>query len=160
MTIEAADAICRLKYAHFRLLDTKELVALGGLFTEDATTDYESAPCPQTGRAEIVGFLAESLSDPDIVHVHHGHHPEIDVKGDGTATGIWYLFDKVIAPAFDFVLEGTALYEDVYVLVGEEWKIRHSGYHRIYEERRRHSTGELLSVSSRFQARSDPRPAP
>jgi hypothetical protein len=151
MTLEAVEAICRLKYTYFRLLDTKQFDLLGGLFTEDGTADYESAPRPYAGRAEIVEFLSSSLSDPGLVTLHQGHHPEIDVAGDGTATGIWYLSDKVIGPAYDFMLEGTALYEDAYVEVGGEWRFTHTGYSRIYEERRRHSTGELLSFTSRFQ---------
>ena len=115
MSDEATEAICRLKYKYFRLLDTKRFVELGELFIEDATTDYQSAPSPHNGRAEIVEFLVNSLSDPGIVHLHNGHHPEIDVHGDGTASGMWYLFDKVIVPAADFMLEGTGIYEDNYV---------------------------------------------
>jgi hypothetical protein len=158
MNLEATEAICRLKYAYFRLLDTKRFVELGELFVEDATTDYQSAPGPQSGRAEIVEFLTSSLTDPGIVHVHNGHHPEIDVHDNGTASGTWYLYDKVIAPAYDFLLEGTALYEDVYVLVDGEWKIKHSGYRRIYEEHRKHSTGELLSFTSRFDPEGSGQP--
>ncbi|HWD52032.1 MAG TPA: nuclear transport factor 2 family protein [Acidimicrobiales bacterium] len=154
MSDEATDAICRLKHKYFRLLDTKRFVELGELFVEDATTNYQSAPGPHTGRVEIVEFLVNSLSDPGIVHLHNGHHPEIDIHGDGTASGMWYLFDKVIVPAADFVLEGTGIYEDDYVLVDNQWMFRHSGYRRIYEEHRKHSTGELISFSSRFQTAS------
>ena len=150
MTLEAVEAICRLKYAYFRLLDTKQFDALGELFTEDGTADYEPPPTVR-GRAEIVAFLSGSLSDPGLVTLHQGHHPEIEVGGDDTATGTWYLSDKVFGPAYDFLLEGTALYQDTYARVGGEWKFTHTGYSRIYEERRRHSTGELVSFTSRFQ---------
>lgn len=155
MAIDALESIRRLKYAYFRLLDTKQFAELGALFTEDATTAYESGSLTQTGRAAIVDFLTASLSDPGIVHVHNGHHPEIDVHGDGTASGTWYLEDRVIIPAADLVLGGTALYDDTYVEVDGEWKIRHTGYQRIYEERRKHSTGELLSFATRFTDGSD-----
>jgi SnoaL-like domain len=154
MTSDAVDAICRLKYAYFRLLDTKQFAELGELFTVDATTAYEAGLYSQTGRMEIVEFLVSSLADAGIVHVHNGHHPEIHVNDDGTATGTWYLEDKVIIPAADLVLGGTALYDDSYRLVGDEWKICSTGYRRIYEERRKHSTGELLSFRSRFQPES------
>lgn len=154
MPDDAVESIRRLKYAYFRLLDTKQFAELGELFVEDATTAYESGNLTQHGREEIVEFLTTSLSDPGIVHLHNGHHPEIDVHGDGTASGTWYLEDKVIIPAFDLVLGGTALYDDTYVLVEDGWRIKHTGYRRIYEERRKFTTGELISFTSRFQPES------
>jgi hypothetical protein len=33
---------------------------------------------------------------------------------------------------------------------GGRWRIDHTGYERVFEEHRRHSTGELLSFRSRF----------
>ncbi len=78
----------------------------------------------------------------DLVSMHHGHHPEITVEGD-IAQGIWYLHDKVLVPAFDFSLEGAALYTDRYVRVDGEWLIVHTGYERIFEAT--WSTAELPS---------------
>ncbi len=140
------DSICQVKYAYFRLLDLKRFVELWELLTEDATTAYQSGELRQSGREAIVAFLEESLGDPGIVTMHNGHHPEIDVGDDGTATGRWYLEDRVIVPAHDFELHGTALYEDRYAKVDGEWRIAHTGYDRIYEEHTRYSTGEVRSI--------------
>jgi hypothetical protein len=148
------ESIRRLKYTYFRLLDTKQFLDLGKLFVEDGTTAYEAGTLRQEGRAAIVEFLKSSLGDPGIITFHSGHHPEIDVHTDGTATGIWYLEDRVIVPAFDLVLGGTAFYEDAYVIDDGEWRIRHTGYNRIYEERRRLKSGELISFTSRFDTAS------
>lgn len=147
----AIEAVRALKHAYFRLLDTKQFAALGELFTEDGTTAYEAGALAHRGRAAIVAFLEESLSGSGIVTVHTGHHPEIELHPDGTATGTWYLADRVVVPAADLVIAGTALYHDTYVETPEGWRIAHTGYERIYEERRRHSTGELISFSSRFE---------
>ena len=147
---DGVEPILRLKHAYFRLLDTKRFRELGQLFTEDGTTAYEAGALRQEGREAIVEFLMSSLGDSGIVTVHTGHHPEIDLHEDGTATGTWYLEDRVIVPAFDLVLGGTALYDDRYVLDRGQWRIQHTGYHRIYEERRTFTTGELISFSSRF----------
>jgi hypothetical protein len=152
MAEEATEAIRRLKYAYFRLLDTKQFAELGELFVEDGTTAYEGGTHRQHGREAIVDFLTTSLGDPAIVHLHNGHHPEIEIHSDGTATGTWYLEDKVLIPAYDLVIEGTALYDDTYVLVDGEWRIKHTGYQRIFEERRKFTTGELISFTSRFQS--------
>lgn len=145
MTFDDIDAICRLKYAYFRLLDQKRFTELGELLTEDVTTSYQSGDMRQRGRAEVVAFLEKSLGDPGIVTMHNGHHPEVDVNG-ATATGRWYLEDRVIVPGADFALCGTAIYEDRYVKADGTWRIAHTGYERIYEEHRSYSTGVVISV--------------
>jgi hypothetical protein len=75
-----------LKYRYFRLLDTKRFTELGQLLTEDATTSYQSGELSYQGRDAIVAFLEESLGSGDIVTMHNGHHPEIELTGATTAT--------------------------------------------------------------------------
>jgi hypothetical protein len=144
------EAIRRLKHSYFRLLDTKRFDELGQLLTADATSAYQSGELSQQGRDAIVAFLKQSLADPGMVSMHTGHHPEIDLTSDTSATGTWYLEDRVIIPAADIEIQGTALYRDEYVKVDGEWKIRHTGYERIFERQRRPSTGETTSFKSRF----------
>lgn len=149
------EAIKQLKHAYFRLLDSKQFEELGELFVEDATTSYESGKYQHTNRAEAVAFLSDALGDTGIVHEHLGHHPEIVVTGE-TATGTWYLHDRVILPGADFELGGTAVYRDQYVKTNGAWQIKHTGYERIYEEQRKHSTGELIGFRSRFDEPAAP----
>ena len=158
--LAATDALARLKHAYFRLLDTKEFEALGRLLTDDVTTAYASGELAFTGRQAVVDFLVESLGAPGIVTMHHGHHPELALDGPDAATGTWYLEDRVIVPDADFEIHGTAVYSDRYARSGDAagdpyggWRIAHTGYDRVFEQRRRHSTGELLSFSSRFTSR-------
>ncbi|HUY22464.1 MAG TPA: nuclear transport factor 2 family protein [Acidimicrobiales bacterium] len=146
MDLAEIEAIRQLKYAYFRLLDLKRFSELGELLTEDATTGYQSGTLQHTGRAAIVAFLQESLGDPGIVTMHNGHHPEISLTSATTATGRWYLEDRVIVPAHDFELHGTALYEDRYAKDGAAWRIAHTGYDRIFEEHRHYSTGAVRSI--------------
>ena len=49
-----------------------------------------------TGADEIVAFLRETLGE--VITVHHGHMPEIDVTSPTTATGIWALQDILVWP--------------------------------------------------------------
>ncbi len=141
-------AIEQLKYAYFRLLDTKRFEELGALFTDDATTSYQNGELCQHGRDEIVAFLRSAIGDEGIVTMHHGHHPEIHVGGDD-ATGRWYLEDRVVVPGADLELRGTALYEDRYRRTADGWRISHTGYQRIFEEERSWRTGELRRFTSR-----------
>ena len=144
------EAIRHLKYAYFRTLDLKQFDELGRLLAEDATAAYEDGKTVLEGRDAIVRWLGSVLGDPGIVTEHHGHHPEIAFTSDTTATGTWYLQDRVIVPAADIEIGGTAFYDDRYVLSGEGWRIAHTGYTRVFEEHRTHSTLEVRSFTSRF----------
>ncbi len=66
------------------------------------------------------------------------------------AQGIWYLQDRVIVPAADIEIRGTAFYDDRYRMAEEGWRIAHTGYTRVFEEQRTHSTFEVRSFTSRF----------
>jgi hypothetical protein len=146
----ALEAIKQLKYAYFRTLDLKEFEALGALLTEDATSSYEDGKTVLEGREAIVRWLSSVLGDPGIVTEHHGHHPEITWRSDTEAEGVWYLQDRVIVPAADVEIAGTAFYADRYRLTDAGWLISHTGYRRVFEEHRTHTTFEVRSFSSRF----------
>jgi SnoaL-like domain len=152
-TAGEVEAIRRLKYAYFRTLDLKEFEALGELLTVDATAAYEDGKTVLDGRSAIVNWLSQALGSPDIVTEHHGHHPEIDFTSDVTATGTWYLQDRVIVPSADLEIGGTAFYADRYVKTDDGWRIAHTGYMRVFEEHRVHSTLAVRSFSSRFAPR-------
>jgi hypothetical protein len=151
-TAAELEAIRRLKYAYFRTLDLKQFEELGALLTEDATSAYEDGRTVLEGRSAIVSWLSSVLGDTGIVTEHHGHHPEITFTSDATADGTWYLQDRVIVPGADIEIAGTAFYSDRYRLTGEGWRIAHTGYTRVFEEHRTHSTLEVRSFTSRFGA--------
>jgi hypothetical protein len=144
------EAIRRLKYAYFRTLDLKEFDALGELLTVDATASYEDGKTTLDGRTAIVDWLSGALGGPEIVTLHHGHHPEIDFTSDTSAAGTWYLQDRVVIVAADLEIAGTAFYEDHYVKQDGRWLIAHTGYMRVFEEHRTHSTLAVRSFNSRF----------
>ena len=133
------EQILALKHAYFRTLDLKEFDRLGELLTEDCEAGYDGGNLSFTGRAAIVEFLSTSLSDP-----------EINWISDDEAMGVWYLEDRVIIPAADLEIGGTAFYEDRYLRVDGHWRIAATGYSRVFEERRAFSTRELQSFTSRF----------
>jgi hypothetical protein len=151
-TATELEAIRRLKYAYFRTLDLKQFDELGRLLTEDATASYEDGKTVLTGRQAIVSWLASVLGDTGMVTEHHGHHPEIDFTSEREAEGTWYLEDRVIIPAADLEIGGTAFYSDRYRLTDEGWRIAHTGYVRVFEEHRTHSTLAVRTFRSRFDA--------
>lgn len=125
--------IRQLKYRYFRHVDTKDWDGVASCFVPEATAGYPQRECGS--RDEIIAFLSESMV-PDLVTMHHGHHPEITLDGD-RATGTWYLHDKVMVAAYDFGLEGAAIYTDRYVRTDAPdlggWRMSHTGYQRVFE---------------------------
>ncbi len=128
------DAIKRLKYKYLRCVDCKLLEDLSQCFTEDATTSYEGGKHSQAGREAIMRFF-NSAEFRRIVTMHHVHHPEIEITGPDAARATWSLEDYVIDTGANWTLHGGALYEDEYVRVNGEWKIKHTGFVRTFWER-------------------------
>ena len=125
------DAIERLKYRYLRSLDLK----LWDEFADTLTPDVSASYGPKLrfeGRDAVVEFMRNSLP-PAIITVHQCHHPEIEVDGD-TATGTWYLDDKVIITEHRMLLTGAAFYDDTYRRDDDgAWRISRTGYVRSYE---------------------------
>lgn len=121
-------ALEELKYRYTRCLDTQDWDGFAACLTPDVTSDYNGLSFED--RDALVEYMRTNLAG--ISTTHQVHHPEIDVTGD-EATGRWYLYDKVFAPAFDYYLEGAAFYSDQYVRTSDGWKIAHTGYVRTWE---------------------------
>jgi uncharacterized protein (TIGR02246 family) len=128
------EAIKRVKYAYIRCVDTKNMEEMATLLTEDCVAAYSSGKHAYEGREAILTFLDESLGTHKILSSHRVQQPEITLHGDGTATAQWALDDTVIMLEAGLTLRGSAYYTDQMVKVDGEWKIRSTGYRRIYEE--------------------------
>lgn len=121
------EAIKQLKARYFRLMDTKQWETFGELFTEDA--EMQSTPDPEerfVGRDEIVSKVKHHLKNA--VTVHHGHTPEIEIRGD-RATGIWAMEDYV--DLRELVLRGWGHYHEEYAREEGRWRIRKSRLTRL-----------------------------
>ena len=89
-------AIERLKYTYLRCLDQKLWDELEGCFTEDATASYGGGAAVFNDRAGIMDFLRTAMGSTSMLTSHKCHHPEIDLTGPDTATGVWALEDVVV----------------------------------------------------------------
>ena len=127
------EAIKRLKYKYFRCLDSKKWDELIECFTPDAKSSFSSGAHSYQGREEIIEFFKEGLS-PTRLSMHQGHHPEIEITSDITATGIWALEDYLIDTVGNWSMRGAAFYHDDYIKIEGQWKIKSTGYDRIFEE--------------------------
>ena len=130
MDLVVVEEIKQLKYRYLRTLDLKQWDEFEQCFVPEASGDYGEG-LAFADRDALVAYMRENLG-PSLVTMHQCHHPEITVDGE-TATGRWYLEDKVISEEYRFVLEGAAFYEDRYVRTPDGWRIAHTGYRRTYE---------------------------
>lgn len=121
--------ICELKYRYLRTLDSKDWDGFEQCFVPEATADYDGLVFDD--RAALVAYMRDNLGE-GLLTLHHAHHPEIEVADD-TATGRWYLYDRVIVEAASFMLEGGAFYTDRYVRTPDGWLVQHTGYRRTFE---------------------------
>ena len=131
MDLVVLEELRQLKYRYLRALDLK----LWDEFADTLTTDVQAsygARLQFAGRDAVVDYMRNALP-PSIITVHQCHHPEISVDGD-TATGRWYLEDKVIVTEHRLLLTGAAFYDDEYRRCADgAWRISKTGYIRSYE---------------------------
>jgi hypothetical protein len=132
--LQEIEAIKRLKYTYCRCLDEKRWDEMAQCLTEDATAAYSDGAYSFASRTQIMQFLRDALGGHHMITTHRVHQPEIDLTSATTATGIWALDDVVIETKPNIVIRGAAFYHDEYVKLGGQWKIKHTGYNRIFEE--------------------------
>ncbi len=130
-TLAAIAEIHALKARYFRTLDTRDWAAHEAVFAPDLVADMrEAAPAYDQnavthGAALYVRNLAPLLEN--VVTVHHGHTPEIEVLSGSSARGTWAMEDKLwvgegaVLP-FRF-LHGYGHYHETYVKRDGAWRI-------------------------------------
>jgi uncharacterized protein (TIGR02246 family) len=126
------EAIKQLKATYFRTLDAKDWEGFGAVFARDARLEVPEADMAVQGRDAIVAAVREPLTGTRTVH--HGHMPEIEVAGDGTATGIWAMADYVewpSAPGERVGIQGYGHYHEEYVREEGRWRIARSRLERL-----------------------------
>lgn len=128
------EAIKQVKYRYLRALDTKHWDDFADTLTDDVVADYGSSRGKDlhfTNRADLVEFMRSAMT-AEVITEHRVGHPEITIAGDDAA-GTWYLQDRVIVAAHDFMLFGAAFYRDRYRRTSDGWRICATGYQRTYE---------------------------
>ena len=121
-------AIQRLKARYFRFMDTKQWSSWRELFTDDLVFYIEETVMPTRTDPEIVGgdafveFVSGALVN--MVTVHHGHMPEIEITGDRSAVGVWAMFDWCDDHVAKWAFHGYGHYHERYEKGDDgEWRI-------------------------------------
>jgi hypothetical protein len=135
--------ITQLKYRYMRGVDTQDPALLETVFAPDVRCWYDGGKHARTGRAEVIAFLKAGIG-PTVYSTHIAIHPEITLTSPTTATGVWRFQDIVYfsGPHPELVmpgiqggeeLVGAGYYHDEYVKLAEGWRIKSTGYVRIFQ---------------------------
>lgn len=121
------EAIKQLKARYFRFLDTQQWDEWQEVFTTDVfidTVDDAGPGSEITGNAEFRTSLEPMLAGA--ITLHHGHMPEIEITGDGEATGIWAMEDYILFSEESGMgeLNGSGWYHETYRRGSDgQWRI-------------------------------------
>ena len=128
--VNEVEAIKQLKARYFRTLDTKDWAGMRQVFTDDLVMDTSASPggTVVAGADEFMVFLLGVIGD--VVTVHHGHTPEIELTSATTARGIWAMEDMLRWPD-GREMHGYGHYHETYELVEDAWRIKTSTLTRL-----------------------------
>jgi len=131
------EAIRQLKARYFRLMDTKRWDELQRVFIDDADIDMTGEGSAHTSTAAQFVTLLRSMIE-EVVTVHHGHMPEIELTSPDSATGTWAMEDHLWWPEGSPIrhLHGYGHYHETYVRTDDGWRIasmRLTRLHRTFE---------------------------
>lgn len=127
--MDDVEAIKQLKARYFRTMDTKDWAGMRQVFCDDLVIDTTaSGGNVVTGADTFMEFLSAGLQD--VVTVHHGHMPEIELTSPTTAKGIWAMQDFLKWPD-GRELRGYGHYHETYERVDGSWRIKSSTLTRL-----------------------------
>lgn len=118
------EAIKALKARYFRLIDTKDWEGLRHVVAPDVHVDVSADGAGTFAGADaFLEMLAPTMAQ--VVSVHHGHMPEIELTSPTTATGIWAMEDVLQFPSGTGLAElhGWGHYHETYVKLDGAWRI-------------------------------------
>ena len=137
--LTAIEEIKQLKARYFRSMDTKDWAGLQAVFSDSAELDMRGEAADKSkaatalviGAPNIMAFIRNAVLE--LVTVHHGHMPEIEITSPSTAKGIWAMEDVLKWPEGAAVktLHGYGHYHETYRKTEDGWRIQSSKLTRL-----------------------------
>jgi hypothetical protein len=116
------EQIKRLKARYARGVDFRDWDGFRSVFADDAVWDMRDTGAERVeGGDNIVDYVRRALGEA--ISVHHAHLPIIDITSPTTAEGSWQA-EHMHRFADGTDMHGYGLYNETYVKVDGEWKIK------------------------------------
>ena len=139
------EEIKKLKSKYFYYLDSKDWERWKSeVWAPDGTLHVpEISDEPVAGADVIAAWTAERMAD--VLSIHHGHMPNIEILSDDSAKGIWAMEDILRWPQDSAGLDGYRFihgyghYRETYTRGPDGWRIKSSQLTRLYVERSQQS---------------------
>ncbi|RQR60098.1 nuclear transport factor 2 family protein [Burkholderia sp. Bp9126] len=132
-TLHEFEQIRQLKYRYFRAVDTHDWALLAQCLTADCRVRLQGGKYAYDGRDAFVSGLRALIGKSTFLTMHHGHHPELALVAPDRARGTWFLEDHAINLDENWLLHGTAFYDDDYLKQDGVWRIDATRHERLFE---------------------------
>lgn len=122
--LEAIEAIKQLKARYWNACDRKDVEAVRACFADGAITiDYDGPAGVLAHRDGLRDVFRDVATKPEIVEIHHGGAPIVEMIDEDHARGTWSLVYHLMDTGKGTVNHVGGYYEDEYVRRDGEWSI-------------------------------------
>jgi hypothetical protein len=128
--LEDIRAIEALKWRYLRACDRKQPDAVRACFTDDAVIDYEGFPL-FTSVDKFVDIYRKWGCLPNIVDMHHGQNPIVELTGPDSAVGYFDLLFFQIDTEAKRHTQMAVSYDDAFVRRDGRWLIARTVSRRL-----------------------------
>ena len=123
--LEDIEAIKKLKAHYWYSCDQKNVEAVRDCFVEgEVLIDYDGPVGLVRHRDDLYAVFEKVGCQPNIVEIHHGGPPQIEVQDGGRATGIWGLTYHLLDTNAQILNVIGGYYIDAYVKTEAGWRIQ------------------------------------
>lgn len=121
--LEALEAIRQLKHRYFNACDLKQVEVIRDCFaTGEILIDYGPVGTFHE-RDSFVALYQELACQEQVIDIHHGANPEIELFGEDEAEGRWALYYFNLDGESGATRQLGGIYKDRYRRIAGQWKI-------------------------------------
>ncbi len=127
--LEALEAIRNLKARYWYACDRKDVEAVRECFADgEVVIDYDGPAGVLTHRDQLRALFEATSCRPEMVEIHHGAAPILELVDDDHATGVWGLVYQLTNTDTKIVSHAGGYYEDAYERIDGRWFIRRARF--------------------------------